>query len=446
MSVIQKFAGFLTETTFDDLPKSTIDSAKSSLLDWTGVALAAMDLTPSQSFRSFVEEQGGEPQASIFGSRSKTSTTNAVWVNAAISHILDFDDVYVGQPDQPLHPSVPIAPVVFALAERDKLNGRQLLAAFCLGIETEARISAGLGTTHYAKGFHATSTMGAFGAAVAAGKLLGLSTDELINALCFAASGSAGLRSSFGTAAKPVQVARAAVNGLTAALLAAKGLCGDSAMIDGPLGFTRVFSSASDLEQIINNLGTTYALDTVFYKWYASCGETHGAIEAVLALKDRPILDEITDVLVEVPKQSIEVANVMHPASGLSAKFSIPHCTALALMFGTVDLTHFSDAAVNDTEICELRKKVRITANPAERGGARVKITTRSGDTVVGTSDRLKFIRDFAQRHLKVDDKFLALSSPLIGEDRARKYQLRIRELEMENSFGALLQLWNPAE
>ena len=156
------------------------------------------------------------------------------------------------------------------------------------------------------------------------------------------------------------------------------------------------------------------------------------------------MLNEIAEILVEVPKRSIEVASVMHPESGISAKFSIPHCTALALLFGTVDLSQFSDAAVNDPQICELRKKVRVTANPAEGGGARVKITTQSGDTAVGTSDRSKFIRDFAQRHQKVDDKYFALSSPLIGEDRAKMYQLRIRELETENSFGEMLQLWNP--
>lgn len=360
--------------------------------------------------------------------------------------MLDFDDVYVGQPEQPLHPSVPVAPVVFALAERDKLNGREVLSAFCLGVETEARISAGLGATHYAKGFHATSTMGAFGAAVAAGKLLDLSTDEIIHALSLAASGAAGLRSSFGTVAKPIQVARGAVNGLTAALLADKGFCGNSRMIDGPSGFMRVFSSGSDLEQIVSNLGTTYALDTVIYKWYASCGETHSVIETVLALKDIPLIDEIANVHVEVPSRSIEVASVMNPTSGLSAKFSIPHCTALALLYGTVDLNHFSDATVNESKIRELRNKVNVTVNPTERGGVRVNIKMKSGNTAVGTSDQTKFIRDFTQRHQKVDDKFLTLSSPLIGDGRAKLYRQRIRELEEETSFGDLLELWSLIE
>src|SRR5215203_7194419 len=205
---------------YDDLPADVIVIAKHCLLDWLGVTLAGSREPLAQMLRDEVAEQGGRPQATLIGTDARASTQQAALVNGAASHALDFDDVHLVMNG---HPSVPVLPALLALAEAHDGDGRALIAAFVAGVEVECRIGALVMPGHYNAGFHATGTLGAFGAAAACAHLLALDTDQWQIALAIAGTQAGGLKAMFGTMCKPLHAGKAAANGLLAATLAARG-------------------------------------------------------------------------------------------------------------------------------------------------------------------------------------------------------------------------------
>src|SRR5512145_2767899 len=171
MKTTEKLVSFVKETSYKDLPQEVIHQAKRCFLDLIGVALGGARQPLVRILIKTVKETGGNSQATVIGNGLKTSTLNAALINGAMAHALDFDDTHIGSI---IHPSAPVIPAVLALGERLKSTGKSALEAFVIGYEVEIRIGLGMGSKHYNRGWHTTSTCGRFGAAVAAGKLLGL--------------------------------------------------------------------------------------------------------------------------------------------------------------------------------------------------------------------------------------------------------------------------------
>ena len=201
-------------------PASALAVLKLSLLDWSAVSLAGKDEPVSSIVRAMVQDEAGRGEASIIGLAGLYPARAAALANGTISHALDYDDThfsYVG------HPSVVIFPAALAVAEKTGASGEAFMAAALIGMEAACRIGAWLGTGHYQHGFHQTATSGAFGATVAAGRLLGLDEERMRHALGIVATRASGLKSQFGTMGKPFNAGIAASNGVEAALLAKAG-------------------------------------------------------------------------------------------------------------------------------------------------------------------------------------------------------------------------------
>ncbi len=170
------------------------------MLDWFGVALAGLREPLSGILvRELVFGDRGD--ATLVGHAQRASVLDAALNNGASSHALDFDDTHTLMSG---HPSAPVVPAALALAERDGRDGASFLAAFVVGAELECRLGALLNPGHYAAGFHATGTPGTFGAAAAAAHLLALDDGQWRNAIGLAGTQAAGLKSGFGTMAKPL--------------------------------------------------------------------------------------------------------------------------------------------------------------------------------------------------------------------------------------------------
>src|SRR5579864_3747863 len=184
----------------ETMPPAAPTVAKQCLLDWLGVALAGRG---EPLVRILIDELAAADDpagASIVGHGRRARIDDAVLINGAMGHALDFDDVIMPMG----HPTVPVAPVVFALAEKRRASGAEALAAFIAGVETECRIARLLGPSHYARGWHTTATTGTFGAAAAAARLLGVKGTALAHAFGLAGTQAAGLKSCFGTLSKPL--------------------------------------------------------------------------------------------------------------------------------------------------------------------------------------------------------------------------------------------------
>src|SRR5215469_13079247 len=225
-----------------DMPAAAVTVAKQCLIDWLGVALAARE---EPLVRILVDDLAPTDDAfgvSLVGTGRRARALDAVLINGAMGHALDFDDVIMPMG----HPTVPVAPVVFALAEQRGASGADALMAFIAGVEAECRIARLLGPSHYAKGWHTTATAGTFGAAVAAARLLGVEGEALTHALGLAGTQAAGLKSVFGTMSKPLHPGKAAQNGLLAARLAARGFTSDVDILCSAQGFAATQSTTAD--------------------------------------------------------------------------------------------------------------------------------------------------------------------------------------------------------
>ncbi|HWF00801.1 MAG TPA: MmgE/PrpD family protein, partial [Caulobacteraceae bacterium] len=349
-----------------DMPAAALTVAKQCLLDWIGVALAGRNEPLARILIDELAPADDPAGVSILGHGRRARLDDAALINGAMGHALDFDDVIMPMG----HPTAPVAPVVFALAEQRGLSGAEALAAFIAGVETECRIARLLGPSHYAKGWHATATTGTFGAAAAAARLLGVSGTALTHAFGLAGTQAAGLKSCFGTMSKPLHPGKAAQNGLLAARLAARGFTSDTDILASEQGFVATQSTTADPGAALAERSAPWVVDALF-KYHAACYLTHDSIEAANQLRaDEGVAPEaIETVTVKVPAGHLGVCNIQAPATGLECKFSLRMTTALALSGeDTFQEGLFSDATARRPDLVSLREKVSIDPSQTGRG------------------------------------------------------------------------------
>jgi 2-methylcitrate dehydratase PrpD len=266
-----------------------------------------------------------------------------------------------------IHPSGTVASALLALAERKALNGNEFLHAFILGIEAECRIGNAVYPSHYDVGWHITATAGVFGAAAAAGRVLGLSEQQMVWALGIAATQSSGLREMFGTMCKPFHPGNAARNGLLAALLASKNFTSSEEGIEGRRGFANVLATARNYAEITDKLGETWEISLNTYKPFACGIVEHPAIDGCIQLRNEHKLkgDEIEGIALKVHPLVLELTGKKTPQTGLEGKFSVYHSSAVAVIHGAAGEAEYSDAVVRDPKVMALRDKVAATADHA---------------------------------------------------------------------------------
>ena len=303
---------------------------------------------------------------------------HAALVNGISSHVFDFDDTHA----RAVHPSAPVMPAILALAEWRGSSGSDLVHAFVLGVEAECRVALSVFPEHYDIGWHITGTAGVFGAAAAAGKLLGLSGQQMTWALGIAATQAAGLREMFGSMCKSLHPGNAARNGLAAALLASKDFTSSERGIEAPRGFAHVTSTRFDPAIITEGLGEHYELANNMYKPFACGLVVHAAIDGAIQLRTEHGIrsDDVARIDVTVSPIVLELTAKAKPQTGLEGKFSVFHATAVALVEGAAGEAQFSDAAVRDPRVVAVRDRVHITPDAAlKRTQARVTIALNDG-------------------------------------------------------------------
>jgi 2-methylcitrate dehydratase PrpD len=392
---------------------SALDVAKLSLMDWAAVSLAGLDEPVAAMTRALVAEEAGAPQATALGLKEKVPARAAALANGALSHALDYDDThfaYVG------HPSVAVFPAALAAAERQGASGAAFLEAALMGMEAAARIGHWLGTGHYNHGFHQTATAGAFGATVAAGRLLGLDTERMRHALGLAATRASGLKSQFGTFGKPYNAGIAASNGVEAALLAAQGFVSRPDGLECVQGFGDTHAGeCRDVEASLAGLGHDWWFEAVQHKFHACCHGTHAALDALRRLAAEPGTgpERIVAVQLKVNPRWLRVCDIREPRTGLEAKFSYRLTSAMALAgHDTGSLGAFTDAACADPALLLLRDKVEVAGDPAVSDTAAEVLLTLADGTFRGATADLDAPLPFAERRGRIEEKLRALLAP----------------------------------
>jgi 2-methylcitrate dehydratase PrpD len=395
MTLTLELAKRINALRYEDLPPEAIHWAKVGILDTVGVTLAGAREDTARIVENVLASGSGT--SLLFGGNRRVSALDAALVNGAASHALDFDDCNntIGG-----HPSAPILPGLFALADSIGATGRDFITAYIAGFETECKIALGVHFYHYTKGWHPTATLGVFGSAAASAKLLKLPEDKVATALAIAASLASGIKANFGTMTKPLHVGHCSRNGLFAALLARDGYTANDGAFEHKQGFFNVFNGEGnyDAGKVLPAWGKPFDIvkPGIAIKQYPCCGSTHSALDAMLRLvrENKPTPADIERVDVWTHTRRLEHTNRPDPKSDLDAKFSVQYCMTRAVLDRRISIEHFEGNAHEDATVRKLLPRVHAapytTAQfPADNHfGAEVKVALRGGKILSAKVDQ----------------------------------------------------------
>jgi 2-methylcitrate dehydratase PrpD len=369
------------------------------------------------------------------GTALRTAPTWAALANGTAGHAHDFDDTSFALMG---HPSVPLLAALLACAEAEMADGAALALGYLVGFEVNAALGSGLNPLHYERGWHATSTIGTFGCAAGAARVLGLDPAQTRQALALAASLASGVQENFGTMTKPYHAGHAARSGVLAARLAREGLTASESALDGKRGFSATFGG-NPLDEAVERLGRRwYLVDSgIAVKPYPSCAFTHPAVDALLDLRRQHGLEagDVTAVEIGISRIGIEVLSYPRPATALERKFSMQFCAATALVEGRLDFRAFHDGEVDDPVVQALMPAVTMVADESLAGGAeqarsRVTIRLRDGRALHSPPRGASGHPDRPLSAQALHEKFLGCASPVIGRDEAEAVAEQIAHLE----------------
>ena len=416
--------------------------ARHALLDWFAVTIAgAKEPLAAILAEEFKSSTSGP--CTVIATGTKASLHDAALVNGAVSHALDYDDVNRLMHG---HPTVPVAASVLALGEMMGKSGRDVLTAFIAGYEVECRLGDMCGDGHYEHGFHATGTMGTFGAAAGAANLLGLDADRTAMALGIAASEAAGLKINFGTMTKPLHAGKAAQNGLVAARIAARGFTARDDAIEAPQGFLQTQAPGWKAGPVRPDPNAPMAVEENLFKYHAACYLTHSPIEAIRELKRQHNIgpDDVKLMTLHIDPGHLKVCCIPEPKTGLEIKFALSHLAGMALAGAdTAALGTSSDENANDPRFIEIRQRVKLAPEPRDgraRHGADVTMQLNDGREIRVAYNVGIPATDVDAQEQKLVAKFNALVEPVIGRAKAKTALDMIMRFEQLPSLKGLME------
>jgi 2-methylcitrate dehydratase PrpD len=418
-----QLARFALEHSLGDLPSPVGDASINMMINAAAAALAGASQQESLTITQFVQDMGGNGKCTVIGMGLRTSPVNAALANGAMIHLLDFDDEI---PGQGIHPSAVIFPVVMALAEMNGGTGRAVLNAFTVGCEITSKVGEMLGSPGNAAG--------AVGAAAAAGLMLGLNQEQMESALGLACGGTGGVTAGFASPSRALPQGLAAMTGMSAGLLAEKGLVGPAQAIEGPGGLLDCYGSGNSIDpsEVLSQLADPYDVlrPGIILKAYPCHSAAHTAIDATLQLVQQYQFQpgQVESVRVEVPSATFQALPYSDPRDGWEARCSLNYVVAATLLYGQPLLEQFADAAVQDTAVRDMLSRVTVAqsehSGTLEQDSGRlaslgcvVRLWLFGGREI---SHRVEFARGFPELPLEpdeVDAKFLYCSRYILPPD-----------------------------
>ncbi|TYQ10502.1 UNVERIFIED_ORG: 2-methylcitrate dehydratase PrpD [Gordonia westfalica J30] len=404
-----------------------------AIVDTAAVMIAGAAQPAAAGVRAALSAPAGE--SFVVGANSRTSPDHAALLNGTAAHALDFDDVSHSVKG---HPSTVLLPALLGVVDAVAPSGQALADAYGAGLDVGAALWSGLGPDHYARGWHATATVGVVAATAAVARLWGLPGGHVRNALGIAASSASGLRQNFGTDTKVLHAGVAAQGAVRACMLASHGVTADPDAIDGTLGMLRVLG-IGDIEAAHHSLAGPSVLSGgrgLNVKRYPCCYFAHRAIDAVLEM---PAVEpnDVLAVDVTVSPGSLSALKYDTPTTGLEGKFSGPYVIAAAMVRRDLVLDDFTNDAVARPEVQALAGRIswREAAEPSfgethwVDGYAVVRVTHRDGRI---DERRVDVPRGHARNPLDdnlIEAKFLSCTTAVLGRDRAARAARRLRTI-----------------
>jgi 2-methylcitrate dehydratase PrpD len=364
MNATERLAGFACELRYRGIPPEVIERAKACILDTVAVSLYGSTKPWSRTVSGFIRDSAARGPSTVFGESFSAQPAQATLANGVMAHAFELDNVR--QPGGGVHPGATAFLPAFAVAEAAKADGKSLLTAFVAACEVMSRIGVAAGNSLERRGFHAPGLTGTFGAAIGAGRLLGLKERKMVNALGIAGSYSGGLiefsRSHDGAMVKRLHLGKAAEGGVTAALLASRGFAGPESVLEGKFGFCRTFSDSPKLHYLTRGLGREFETMNIGIKRCACHINAHAPIEALQDLRAEIGFQpaEIKEIVVSGIEKLVTHHAIYQPKDLMMAQYSIPFCVALSLYDDPTDPGSFDEKKLKDRKILAMMRKVRL--------------------------------------------------------------------------------------
>lgn len=452
---------FAHSLTFADLGEDLVLAAKRCLVDGIGVAIAGVETDVSRKLKAHIVASADQGACRLFGAGAQTTTTSqAALYLGTCGNALDWDDVQLPEGDaRPfgllMHGTTPLLAAALtatdiARAQGRTISGQDFLTAFIAGWEVAGKLALTVTPDHYFAGFHSTGTIGTFGCAIAAGKILGLTEHQMMWSLGHAASMAAGVRASMGTMTKPMHVGWCAARGIGAALLARAGLDGAGDALDGPSGYLATASTKVHVERAIGRFGKPFVLGApgVSAKPYPCGAVTHPGMHALSQVMSEQSLtaEMIKDIAVSAPATMWNVISYPFASTPFEAKYCFPFLLAAIALRGSAGRAEFREEFIRSEACIAFQKKVQIQTDDALEDlssdivPTRLSIKTQDGRTITfeGQADYpggpVQPLDDAS-----VDAKFENTVAGLLPADHAAAVRSLLRTFDVEADAGVLL-------
>ena len=452
-NMTEKFAEFCEQLRYEDLPHDVIKRTKLLILDTVGIIIRARhDAESTSSLVSAIEKlEMSNGSCQVFSDNKSYSPSAAALLNGTLAHSLDFDDTHA---EASLHSSAPILAAALAAAEMNKSSGQQLITACVVGYEIQIRLGlAGGSSSHYKKGFHPTATCGIFGAAAAAGYLMGLTKEQYISAFGIALSQSAGSMQFLtdGAWTKRSHVGQAAQNGLSCAIMAAEGFKGPSKAFEGQWGYFHSYASGGDMEKALDGLGKKFETLNLGVKPYPSCRYSHAAIDGIIELKNELGFStaELDDIDIGLSETALNIigyplSDKQNPKSVVDGQFSMPFCAAVTVKSGGLKWDDYKNH-LNDSDTLSLCNKIKVSPDKdaeeccPEYMSAKVKVVVKGKKyekfVKIPKGEPENFMEDS-----EFISKFRSLTEPYLSNEKIDQLTGSMLKLDQSNNINSIFE------
>jgi 2-methylcitrate dehydratase PrpD len=451
----QAIARFLCGLKLEEVPQGVVDKAKLVFLDTLGIALASSTMDFGRMVTNVARQLGGPNSSRLIGSPLKVAAANAVLANGTLAHGLDYDDTLE---DAIVHTGCCAGMTALAVGEELRASGKAGLEAAIAGTEVMCKVGLIAPGKFHARGFHPTALCSTFGAAAAAGKLLGLEPVQWIDALGLCGSQSSGIIEYLadGTWTKRFHPGWSAHGGVIATMLAREGFRGPATVFEGQHGFYRAFGGADEYPfEKFNELGRTWEIPKLTFKSYPCGSISHPYMDCALTLKQKYAVasERVAEIVCRTAEGPVHrlwepLADKQRPTSSYGAKFSLPYSIAVMLIRGRAGLEEFSDEAIRDPEVLSLAKKVRYELDPTinypRHFSGHVKIVLADGGILEENQPHPRGGLESPLPPEEIERKFRANARLALSGQQLELIVESVKRLEQLSSITALSDLLSP--
>lgn len=446
VSATRELAAFGQGLTLEAIPANVIQKAKESIMDTIGVCIFGSGLPWGRMVIDYAQLYGAGGTGTILGTDIKVTTPFAALANGVLGHAFEMDNLR--QPSMGVHYGSTLVPALFAVGEEVHASGNDILAAFVAGSEVMCRIGLAAENSAEKVGFHSPGITGTYAATVAAGRLLGLTKEQMVQAFGIAGSLCSGLlafsKAGNGGMVKRLHIGRASESGVLAARLAKNGFTGPDTILEGKFGVFDAFTRDAKMERLLDGLGTRWETLRVCVKCYAAHITAHTPMRLLEDLKREHGFtgDDIAEIRAATSEKVLSHHNITVAKDVATAQYSLPFCLAITAYRDPRQATSFLNSPHEDKGIKDLAARARLRLNPAseEPGKAwatELDVVLYDGRTLSASGDGFRGAPATPMSDAELHAKFLALSAAM-GKDRSRRLLDGLKRLEDHKDIAVL--------